>query len=77
MSTISFEDFAKIELRAGTVIKVEEFSRAKKPSYKVWVDFGAEWGIKQTSTHQSRTQLKCSMALTLCRDPSRTIVRGA
>lgn len=47
--TISFEDFEKVELRSGTVVKVELFPRAKKPAYKVYVDFGAEIGVKQTS----------------------------
>lgn len=45
----TYDDFEKIELRSGTVVKVEEFSRAKKPAYKVWVDFGKELGILQTS----------------------------
>jgi tRNA-binding protein len=47
--TISYEEFEKVDLRSGTVTKVEPFPRAKKPTYKVWVDFGAEIGIKQTS----------------------------
>lgn len=47
--TISYDDFTKVDLRLGTVIKVEPFPRAKKPAYKVWVDFGEEVGIKQTS----------------------------
>lgn len=47
--TISYEEFDKVDLRSGTVIKVEPFPRAKKPAYKIWVDFGAELGIKQTS----------------------------
>lgn len=45
----TYDDFEKIELRSGTVVKVEEFLRAKKPAYKVWVDFGPEVGILQTS----------------------------
>ncbi|MBL7479781.1 tRNA-binding protein [Legionella bononiensis] len=45
----SYEDFEKIELRSGTVVKVEEFLRAKKPAYKVWVDFGKDIGVLQTS----------------------------
>lgn len=48
-SIISYDDFEKVELRSGTVVKVEEFPKAKKPAYKVWVDFGAVIGIKQTS----------------------------
>lgn len=47
--TISYEEFDRVDLRSGTVVKVEPFPRAKKPAYKVWVDFGAEIGIKQTS----------------------------
>src|SRR5438445_13377592 len=47
--TISYEEFEKVDLRSGTIIKAEDFPRAKKPAYKVWVDFGDEIGIKQTS----------------------------
>src|SRR3990167_4927686 len=47
--TISYEAFESVDLRSGTVVKVEPFTRAKKPAYKVWVDFGAEIGVKQTS----------------------------
>lgn len=47
--SISYYDFEKVDLRSGTIIKVETFLRAKKPAYKVWVDFGSEIGIKQTS----------------------------
>jgi tRNA-binding protein len=47
--TISYEDFERVDLRSGTIVKVAEFSRAKKPAYKVWVDFGAELGVLQTS----------------------------
>ena len=46
---ISYEDFEKVDLRSGTIIKTESFPRAKKPAYKVWVDFGAEIGVKQSS----------------------------
>ena len=47
--TLSYEDFAKIDIRSGTIIKVEPFPRAHKPAYKVWADFGPEVGILQTS----------------------------
>lgn len=47
--TITYEDFSKVDFRSGTIIKVEEFPRAKKPAYKVWVDFGKDIGVKQTS----------------------------
>lgn len=46
---ISYDDFEKVDLRSGTIVKIEEFPRAKKPAYKVWVDFGADIGVLQTS----------------------------
>ncbi|AMP88889.1 tRNA-binding protein [Legionella pneumophila] len=46
---ISYEEFEKVDLRSGTVVKAEPFLRARKPAYKVWVDFGADIGILQTS----------------------------
>lgn len=49
MTTIGYDEFERVDLRSGTVIKVEEFARAKKPAFKVWVDFGAEIGVLQTS----------------------------
>lgn len=46
---ISYDDFTQVDLRSGTVVKVEAFPKAKKPAYKIWVDFGEEIGILQTS----------------------------
>lgn len=46
---MTYEDFERIEIRSGTIIKAETFDRARKPAYKVWVDFGDAIGIKQTS----------------------------
>jgi tRNA-binding protein len=46
---IPYDDFERIDLRSGTIIKVETFPKAKKPAFKVWADFGAEIGILQTS----------------------------
>ena len=47
--TISYEQFEQVDLRSGTIVKAENFSRAKKPAYKIWADFGSELGILQTS----------------------------
>ncbi|MDD3751194.1 MAG: tRNA-binding protein [Tissierellia bacterium] len=45
----TFEDFMKLDIRVGEVTEVEFFERAKKPAYKLWVDFGDEIGIKKSS----------------------------
>ncbi len=47
--TIGFDDFLKVDIRVGTVIKAEPYPEARRPAYKVWVDFGAEIGVKKTS----------------------------
>jgi len=49
MDTITYEEFSRVELLSGTVVRVEPFPRAKKPAYKIWVDFGPKVGMKQTS----------------------------
>mgnify|MGYP002629067463 FL=1 len=47
-STITFEDFSKIDLRVGTIIEVKDFTEARKPAYQLSIDFG-DIGVKKTS----------------------------
>lgn len=49
MAIINYEEFEKVDLRSGRIIKVEPFPKAKKPAFKIWADFGPEIGILQTS----------------------------
>jgi len=49
MQTIIWQDFEKVELRVGTIVKVEEFPEALRPAYKLTVDFGAEIGELRSS----------------------------
>ena len=49
METISWQDFAKVELRVGTIIAVDDFPEARKPAYKLQLDFGSDIGIKKSS----------------------------
>lgn len=47
--TIGFDDFLRVDIRVGTIVNAQEFPEAKKPAFKLWVDFGPEVGIKKTS----------------------------
>lgn len=44
-----FDDFLKLDIRAGEIVRAEDFPKAKKPAYKLWVDFGEEIGVLQSS----------------------------
>ncbi|WP_031570579.1 tRNA-binding protein [Rheinheimera texasensis] len=49
MSQISWDDFMQVELRAGTIVAAEPFPQARKPAWKLTVDFGAEIGTRRSS----------------------------
>lgn len=49
MQTIEWSDFIRVELRVGTIVEVTEFPEARKPAWKVRVDFGPEIGMRQSS----------------------------
>jgi len=49
MSEISFNDFLKVDIRVGTIVRVEPFPEARSPSYKLFVDFGPDIGERKTA----------------------------
>jgi tRNA-binding protein len=59
--TISYDDFARVDIRVGTIVGVEDFPEARKPAFKLQVDFGPAIGIKKSSAqitvHYKRDEL--------------------
>lgn len=57
--TIQFADFLKVDIRVGTIVAVDDFPEARKPAYKLQIDFGLDLGIKRSSaqvTHHYRKE---------------------
>ena len=52
--TISYDDFAKVDIRVGRITRAEPFPEAKKSAYRLWVDFGPEIGEKRSSAQITR-----------------------
>jgi tRNA-binding protein len=60
MEQITWQDFEKVELRVGTVLEVEDFPKAKKPAYKLRIDFGeygSLWSSAQITKHYTKDEL--------------------
>ena len=60
MKPISWQDFEKVEMRAGTITRVEDFPEARVPAYRIWADFG-DFGIMKSSAQVTKLYSKADL----------------
>lgn len=74
---ITYDDFEKVDIRVGKIISVEDFPEARKPAYKLTVDFGAEIGTKKSSAqithHYTKADLEGRLVLGVVNFPPKQI----
>src|SRR4030066_1205373 len=74
---ISYEDFEKVDIRVGKIVKVEDFPQAHKPSFKLEIDFGPEIGVKKSSARivdlYKKEDLEGSLVLAVVNFPPKQI----
>ena len=73
---ITFDDFLKVDMRVGRVLAVDEFPEARKPAWKLTIDFGPELGTKRSSaqiTNYAREELEGRLVVAVVNFPPRQI----
>ena len=73
---ISWDDFARVDIRVGRIIDVAEFPEARRPAWKLWIDFGPGFGVKRSSAqiaNYRKTELMGRLVLAVVNFPPRQI----
>ena len=77
MAEISYAEFEKVDIRVGRIVRVEDFPEARKPAYKLLIDFGAEIGTRtssaQLTARYGRHELEGRLVLAVVNFPPRRI----
>ena len=73
MAEITFDDFLKVDIRAGRVVRAEPFPEARKPAIKLWVDYGPEMSSAQITVHYTPETLVGRMVMGVVNFPRRQI----
>jgi tRNA-binding protein len=77
MAQITYDDFAKVDIRVGRIVQVDDFPQARKPAYKLRIDFGPELGIKTSSAQITKyyqaAELQDRLVLAVVNFPPRQI----
>ena len=76
MPQITYDDFAKVDIRVGRIVQVDDFPKARKPAFKLRIDFG-ELGVKtssaQITTHYRKEELQQRLVIAVVNFPPRQI----